>query len=271
MTVFREIKINEHLSAIGEVIGTEVLDVMWLVKGTRRAALIDTGIGAGDLKGFIATLTDLPVVVLNTHADPDHVGGNAPFGTGYLNRRDAYLVPAAMDAPKRMFLVEGILKGNTAGLAEVKKQMTTGGTFVRREVEGGDVIELGGIALEAFSAPGHTPGSMLYWNRDDRELFAGDSLLETVWLFLDRCASVEAYAQALGRMRHTFPGDTAIYCGHSMQALPYTVIADLEACAEAIMAGVPSVERDFGYWGKCRECRNGGVGILFQNENVFMG
>ena len=39
-------------------------DIIYLVKGEKSAAVIDTGSGFGNLKKVIETLTDLPYVVL---------------------------------------------------------------------------------------------------------------------------------------------------------------------------------------------------------------
>ena len=48
---------------------------MYLVEGTEKAALIDTGYGVGNLKGYIKTLTEKPLIVLITHGHLDHVAG----------------------------------------------------------------------------------------------------------------------------------------------------------------------------------------------------
>ena len=52
---------------------------MFLVVGKHRAALIDTGGGIGPLPEDIERLTGLPLVVIATHGDPDHVGGAGHF------------------------------------------------------------------------------------------------------------------------------------------------------------------------------------------------
>ena len=51
----------------------------WLVCGSRRAALIDTGCGMAPIRPVVESLTGLPVTVVNTHNHFDHVGGNAEF------------------------------------------------------------------------------------------------------------------------------------------------------------------------------------------------
>lgn len=50
-----------------------------LIGGATQAALFDTGMGISDIQKVAAELTALPIVVLNSHAHPDHVGGNRQF------------------------------------------------------------------------------------------------------------------------------------------------------------------------------------------------
>jgi glyoxylase-like metal-dependent hydrolase (beta-lactamase superfamily II) len=53
--------------------------ISYLVQGEERAALVDTGNGISDIKGLVEELTDLPVMVVNTHAHGDHIGMNHVF------------------------------------------------------------------------------------------------------------------------------------------------------------------------------------------------
>ena len=47
--------------------------------GHQKAALIDTGCGIGDLRKAVEDVTEKPVVVINTHTHPDHLGSNRQF------------------------------------------------------------------------------------------------------------------------------------------------------------------------------------------------
>ena len=47
----------------------------YLVLGSEKAALVDTGTGIGDIRRAVEELTDLPVVVVLTHEHYDHVAG----------------------------------------------------------------------------------------------------------------------------------------------------------------------------------------------------
>jgi glyoxylase-like metal-dependent hydrolase (beta-lactamase superfamily II) len=53
--------------------------ISYLVLGEVKAALIDTGYNMGDIKGLVEELTDLPIVVVNTHTHVDHIGQNNEF------------------------------------------------------------------------------------------------------------------------------------------------------------------------------------------------
>ena len=70
--------------------------VCYVVRGKERAAVIDTVNGHEDLKAIVREITDLPLIVLNTHGHCDHIWGNAYFD-------EAYLHPADMDLYKAHF------------------------------------------------------------------------------------------------------------------------------------------------------------------------
>ena len=53
--------------------------ISFLVTGDDRALLFDTGLGIGDMTRVVEQLTDLEIVVLNSHTHYDHIGGNYQF------------------------------------------------------------------------------------------------------------------------------------------------------------------------------------------------
>ena len=50
-------------------------DIAYLLLGNEKALLIDSTIGAGDIKKTVEEITDLPVTVAITHGHADHTGG----------------------------------------------------------------------------------------------------------------------------------------------------------------------------------------------------
>lgn len=48
----------------------------YLLRGNRKAILIDTGLGVANIKKITDSLTTLPVMVITTHVHWDYIGGH---------------------------------------------------------------------------------------------------------------------------------------------------------------------------------------------------
>src|ERR1700675_1155537 len=53
--------------------------ISYLIVGSRKALLFDTGMGISSIRAVVRQLTRLPITVLNSHTHYDHVGGNREF------------------------------------------------------------------------------------------------------------------------------------------------------------------------------------------------
>ena len=62
----------------------------FLLAGTEKALLIDSGMNIRNAKDIASGLTELPVGLLNTHADRDHIGSNGQFDHFYMHPGRAY-------------------------------------------------------------------------------------------------------------------------------------------------------------------------------------
>ena len=104
----------------------------FLLKGKEKALLVDSGMNVKGVREMAEHLTDLPIVLLNTHGDIDHVGGNDEF-------------PSFMMHPSEAANYYGMQK--RIGIID--------------PVYDGDIIDLGDRKLEVMLTPGHTPGSIM--------------------------------------------------------------------------------------------------------------
>ena len=77
-------KVSGHVIRIKGLLN----EYMYLITGEKQALLVDTGCGAGNIKEYIAGLTQLPVVVMATHGHYDHIGGSSRFPEIYIGQKE---------------------------------------------------------------------------------------------------------------------------------------------------------------------------------------
>ena len=151
---------------------------LFLVVGRERALLIDTGAGIGPLRADIAALTSLPLTVVATHGDPDHVGGAGLFPQVYLHPADweysrRYPLNNAMRAWFAKSRAPVRYPGHVDEIAALVPQQELPEPRYLPLAEG-QVFDLGGRHLEVLHTPGHSPGSVSLLDRENRLLFTGD-------------------------------------------------------------------------------------------------
>ena len=110
-SLFRYQKVTDQIIRINGLNGL-TNEFFYLVIGKRKAALIDTGFGLGDLKAFVRTFTDLPIIVLCTHGHLDHIGGNSQFDEVYICPEDMEMARQSYNPTTMNNMAHTILKEN---------------------------------------------------------------------------------------------------------------------------------------------------------------
>ncbi len=150
--------------------------ISFLITGDDFALMFDTGLGIGNIRNVVDQLTDLDVVVLNSHTHYDHIGGNHLFDTIYGTGLD-YTKSRALGSPPEAvagFLQEGwVWKPLPDGFS--KSAYSSRAFTIGRTIGEGDKIDVGGRVLEILHTPGHAPDSICLIDRESRILFTGDS------------------------------------------------------------------------------------------------
>lgn len=208
---------------------------MTLVIGEEKALLLDTGYGLDNLPETVAQITDLPVILVNSHGHLDHVLGNRFFDEAYLHSADWQLYQQHTTQARREAII-GMHNSQpelfpadfspAAYLAEFK-------TKVLPVVEG-DVFDLGGVRLTVIHAPGHTAGGIALLDDRDRLLLAGDAISPHVWLLLPESTSIATYIESLRKLQKLNDGYDGIVAGHVPVVLQNSMIERLIQCAENI-------------------------------------
>ena len=205
----------------------------YVVAGTKQAAVIDTSIGMSNIREAAETLTDLPLICINTHGHGDHMGGNWAFEKAYMNLADIPLAEEAVSWPE---IQEGI-----------KKHGISYPPF--EHIEDGQIFDLGGLEIEAVYLPGHTPGEIVLLDRKDRILFSGDGILEHLWLQLPESLSVETQIAGMKRLLPLRDSFDTILHGHCQQPAGIELFDTLLAALEDLSAGNTAGDIDYEWLG----------------------
>lgn len=150
--------------------------ISYLIIGEEKALLWDTGTGIGDMKKLVSELTDLEVIVLNSHTHYDHVGGNYQFETIYgLNTEftDKNAHGKTHEVAKEFISGDWVWKETPASFSKEKYESKP--FKITKYVKHQDQIDLGGITLEILQTPGHTPDAICLLDKANRILFTGDT------------------------------------------------------------------------------------------------
>ena len=143
----------------------------FLLAGTEKALLIDSGMMIQNAKEIAESLTDLPIELLNTHADRDHIGSNEEFTSFYMHPAEEPLY----------------------------RRSGKPGTII--PVQEGDTIDLGQRDLQIIDLPGHTPGSIGVLDVAARVLISGDPIQRHGKIFMfGPHRNMDAYIESLERL-----------------------------------------------------------------------
>ena len=173
---------------------------------TKEAVIIDPGCNdAGEekkLTDFIAANRLKVVRLLNTHCHLDHVFGNPlvveKYGTGLEIHKNELPV-----------LKNAVAAGVRWGF-HVPEQPEPSGF-----IEDNDLISFGNTKLQVILAPGHSPGSICFYNEAENYLIGGDVLFLGSIGRTDLPGGNHAQLlQSIEKRLMTLPDDVKVYSGH---------------------------------------------------------
>lgn len=182
----------------------------YLLNGSRRSLLIDTGLGISNIYNEAVKLTDKPIAAAATHIHWDHIGGHQYFPEFYAHGQEVSWLngefPLPLGAVKGMVtdrcdLPEGY-DVNTYQLFQGKPAKVLGD---------GDRIELGGRNIQVLHTPGHSPGHMCFWEPERGYLFTGDLIYKDTLFAYYPSTDPAAYLSSLEKVsglpvKKVFPG-----------------------------------------------------------------
>jgi glyoxylase-like metal-dependent hydrolase (beta-lactamase superfamily II) len=242
LNFFSHEKISEHLYIFTEGYSMVHRFTIGVVIGTEKILVIDAGMGlGGSLREAIeeAVGTDKPMICACTHCHPDHVGSAKLFDEAYVSHLDwPARADFALSTEQRLSDLHGFGLNSPEVEAYCREHYidNTDSTFL--DIQDGDVFDLGGgVKIQAIEVPGHSLGSMAFWNQAEDYVFTGDAINTDVHLKkLDKAGFVE-YKKTLQRFI-SIVGDTArVYPAHLPLTMDMQIAKNLVQVCDDLVAG----------------------------------
>ena len=224
------IPINDHVWLLDD----NHAATCYVVAGTKQAAVIDTSIGMSNILAVAKALTPLPLICINTHGHGDHMGGNWAFDKAYMNLADLPLAEESINHPE---------------MQAAMKQF--GIKFPPFEnIEDGQVFDLGGVELEVIHFPGHTAGEIVLLDRKDRILFAGDGMVQHLWLQLEESLPIRTQIKSMERLLPLRDQFDTILHGHCQAPCGIELFDTMLSALKDLEAGNTENDIDYEYFGQ---------------------
>lgn len=228
---------NFKTSLIGEGIWSitgSTNDQMYLVLGQKKAMLVDTGMGVGDLAGLVRSLTSLPLIVVNTHGHPDHAGGNGGFEEAYLHPADEPIMQRMCTDDYRRDDLKAFHGEGTPAFERMLAGLVHYREITLHPLCEGLIFDLGGRKFEVIEIPGHTPGCVCLLDESKRIMFTGDMIVQTpVWLYLKHSLPLRNYLISLEKLSPRM--FETLLPGHLPAPLGRQNLEDLITCSQEIL------------------------------------
>lgn len=181
----------------------------FLLVGEERTVMIDSGVNCPNAAALAKTLTDKPILLLNTHADGDHTSGTGGFSEIRIHASDYFGCG---------------LKDRFPDTALVK-------------IEDGDVLDLGNRPLRIIHIPGHTKGSVAILDEKRRVLYAGDTVQNGIIYMFGKHRCPEDYEASLEKLIEMSGQYDCIYASHGDFMLPGEYVSRVKAAWKQVLNG----------------------------------
>ena len=156
-----------------------------------------------ELVDFINKNNLNPVKLINTHCHIDHILGNKFVSEKwnlelYINKIDLPLLEGSGDIA-RMY-----------GFENYK-----GSPYPKHYLEEGDILEFGESKLEILFTPGHAPGHICLFNKEEGFIVSGDVLFNGSIGRTDLPGGdFDTLIESIKTKLMTLQDETIVYCGH---------------------------------------------------------
>jgi len=211
--------------------------ISYLVLGTTRAVLFDTGMGISNIRDVVEGLTRLPVSVLNSHTHDDHVGDNWRFTDIY--GMDTEFTRANAKGSREDAQAE-IASGEVCGDLPpgfIPAEYVTKPFHISRWIHDHDKIDLGGRILEVIATPGHTPDSIALMDEKNGLLFTGDTFYPGPIFLYRPETDLDAYVASVKKLASLAPRLQLLLPAHNVPVAEPVSLPRVVEAMEQVRSG----------------------------------
>jgi len=224
----------------------------FLINGSKKSILIDSGFGILNYADVLKDLTTHEIEIANTHIHPDHSNGNGFFtqtlmseiewknhGLKWNNATET--IKSGKWNPSSMFSYSEMEDQLPSDFNAEKYNsfIAKGLPTPTRLVKNGDIIDLGNRQLEIIATPAHTTGSISFLDSESGYLFGGDAFAKSgLWLLNLKCrASLEEIFKTFERLNTFSSKIKAVFPAHGKKNLPNSFLQEIHQKMNPIRDG----------------------------------
>lgn len=194
---------------------------MFLVEGSERDMILDTGMGVVPFKPYLDTLRDDPskeIICVSSHTHIDHIGAVHEFDIRLVHpaEADEMAAPSGLTSLFRRDMPDALLKTFLdAGYPPIGETLIEALPFEGYDpesyrlqgapatglLEHGDTVDLGNHIYEVLHLPGHSPGGIGLFERETGVLFAADAIYDGPLIYEGPGMSVEDYRKTFDLLK----------------------------------------------------------------------
>ena len=222
--------------------------ISFLVIGSQKAMLVDTGMGMKNIKPVIDELTSLPLIVVNTHTHFDHIGNNWRFETVHV-----------FNEPSALSRLSKGLDIRAENLSELKDNFEPDAFHYDNlssidyanfkikpcdftPIEAGHVFDLGDRQFRVIHTPGHSPDSIMLASDAEKVLFTGDTIYPAS-MYAHFYNTLDIYHRTVKQVAAEF-SSYQLYCSHNEPLRPGTMLTEVARAFDEIVGGEVDFESD---------------------------
>ncbi len=202
----------------------------YLLIGSRRGLLIDTGLGICNIYEQVHKLTDKPVTAVATHIHWDHIGGHKYFPDFYAHEAELGWLNGKF--PLSIQTVRGMVT-DRCDLPEdfdvSTYEMFQGSPT--KVLNGGENIDIGDRKIEVLHTAGHSPGHLCFWEKERGYIFTGDLIYKGTLFAYYPSTDPETYLHSLEAIA-ALPAKRLFPAHHSLDIQPEIAVRMRDAFRE---------------------------------------